>query len=699
MRKAIILVFLVYLPVSACCQGEDLRDKLYRLEDRIISGDIDALRQLAGYIDDTAYVHEFLGWHSYPNTASGIATRVIKENCLFTNNEFKVDSTISASKFLKVVNSGKLVFDSLTRMFLLTTLEERNTSYQLKAISEYDLKRVDTAIGRPAYSAWYYENHIDSLFATKNPETLKWIASAWFHERSRFNRYCFNDDEFIDLIKKLTHVELGVPDEEEEITFLYRDDYYAKARLNFLIYWTNHYTDYRWNEKEQYFENIKESLIKKDKEDVLFELLDSDNDSIAMDAFTQLTELDTRRVGTLANDYEKNRADGNFSIPSDPFSFLRQLSKLTLYCRNTGVVYKPTGWLLASLEKLKDWDLKYAERYAMENDVIGKLTPSTVTMVEYLGLINEKDWPLGYSTGRILDKYYSKYWKDVIAEEGGLLLFLKKVKLFEHGISSRYSQKFENCSEELFKRVTEILKKTTDKDIKAGAKKVVDSYPPSSQKTNKTITACNDGEKYGVDNLRSEYEAILSKHSKKEDRVWSIKQLFARINYSQLAEAVKILMADKNWGQYDDPLWLIENDFGLEIESKSDSSVMEFLEVYESKTEYGVYEYYLNKKGLNCLDDNGNFIFGKVYDILKFDIVNSFANGSASRREDGVYPLIRLLELKFGTRLGFCEKLCGSKGVYTCSCDDRATVWMKYLEDNRLVKVNNNEPPSMTYYK
>src|SRR5687768_7960472 len=122
MRKIIVSVLFIGLGFTSNCQGNSLKDRLYKLEDRIIGGDIEALKEIAIYLDDTTFVQEFLGYHNYPNKARGVAIRVIEENCLFTDDQFKFDSTISTSKFLKIVNNDKLVFDDLTGMFLFTNL-------------------------------------------------------------------------------------------------------------------------------------------------------------------------------------------------------------------------------------------------------------------------------------------------------------------------------------------------------------------------------------------------------------------------------------------------------------------------------------------------------------------------------------------------------------------------------------------------
>jgi hypothetical protein len=694
MKKMIFLSTLILVMQGLYAQKRDLKDVLYRLENRIIAGDVDALKDMARYLDDTSFVQEFLGYHNYPNSARRIAIRVIEENCLFTNQELQIDSSISAGKFLKLINENHVKYDDLTGMFLITDLSRRSSSYQLKQLSEYDLKRLDTTVIQSPFPGWYYENQVDGFLLNKNPEALKWIASAWYKRRSRFNRYYFNDEEFLDLMKKLTNTDLGVPDETSAMTFLYKHDYYAIARLNYLIYWANHFSDYSWNASKGYFVNTKENGEQKTEEEALFSLLNSENDSVAIDAFSRLTELDTSRVRILSNDYEKNvTGHGNFSLPTFPYRFLKQLTIFTQYCRDQGIDYKVKGWLKDSLEKMEE-ELEYPDRYRLENDLIDKLTLREVTMVEYFGLIYEEEWNLTYSLGRIIDKFYSRRMDEIITDEQQLKLFLKKAELFDRlgiiGTCNKYLRKFQNCSQENFSRIRQILKTTNDPEIRLGAEKMLRDYSspiPAVKRQNKP----EEMKKFGVIGFKDKYHAALKKCKDEFDCEVKVSELLSKINYSQLGNVMRVVAQDTIYSKAQ-LLDIIKNDFGIE-----EDSFERFLKIYDSKSEYDVYEYYFRKNGIGCLDANGNFIYSEVYETLKYDIVDAFVGGGGGRRQHGIYPLIRLLELKFKTTLGFPEKLCdaGSPSMI-CGPTEMARAWMHYLEEKKLVVHDKSEPPSIS---
>ncbi|MCX6318669.1 MAG: hypothetical protein NTW29_15415 [Bacteroidetes bacterium] len=694
MRIAIFLIATIFSCFSAIAQKQDLRGKLYKLEKKIIDGDMAALKELGKYLDDKTFVQEFLGYHNYPNTAKGVAKRILEENCLLSANEFCMDSTITSAKFSALLNSGKVHFDELTGMFLITKINDRNTNYQIKQITDYEAARIDTTVGSTAYPAWYYDNQIDGFLVTKNPEVLMWIASAWFQKRSRFNRYYFNDEEFLDMMKKLTRIDLGVPDENGSITFLYEDDYYAKARLNYLIYWTTHCNDYKWNDSGKYFENIKEKAEKKSKEAILFELLSSENDSLALDAFSQLGELDTGRVIALANDYENNRADKNFVLPTFPFRFLKQMCVLTQFCRDNGIPYKCSGWVLDSLEKIKT-ELSYPERYRLENDIIDKLSIDEITQAEYYGLVNGGDWNLTYSLGRIVDKFYSKKIAEISRDNQQLPLYLKKAVLFYRlgiiGICRKYLKKFVNSEPWVYVNIRMLKDNTSDKEIMLSAQEVNNLYAKKEGLAETKKTKKEDIKKYGVLNFPDKYHAAV-KNCKDEFECRSkLSEVLGLINYQQLGDVMKVVVKDTVYSN-DELLSIIEGNFGIPA-----SSLDEFFEIYYSKNEFGLYEFYLNKTGIPYKNEKGGFDYEKIYGILKYDIVDAFVGGGGGRRDEGIYPLIKLLELTFKTTLGFSPKLCDSGYPnIICGPTDLTRAWMRYLEEKGLVSSKKNEAVSIS---
>ncbi|MEO6610877.1 MAG: hypothetical protein ABIT05_08820 [Chitinophagaceae bacterium] len=703
MKKSLLYIGLLIISVDSFSQKSSLSDTLYNLEREIINGDESSLRKICFYLDDTTSIVEFLGHHRLSNTAKGISLRILEENCLLTTDQFRFDSSATASKFLRVLDDGELAFDDLSGTFLITELPDRRTPYQIRKISVNELARIDTVIGRESYPEWYYLNQIDGFIATKNPEALKWIASAWFQKRDRFNRYYFNNSEFLDLLKKLTRLDIGVPEKGNEISFLYNDGYYTAARLNYLIYWATHYEDYKWNDRLGYFENKRETGTEKTKNEILFELLSSDDDSTAIDAFKKIIELDPQVIAPLVKNYEENDLDNNYSLPSFLYRFIHQLSLYTQYCKRNHIIYKKTGWLADSLTKLK-LDLDYLTRYRLEDHIVKNLKVKDIGAVEYFGLVYEQEWNSTFSIGRILDKFYSLNFNALCHDRKHLLFFLKKSRLFDDlgivGNCNKYLFKFKNAPAKTIAELKEIVNTSKDQEIVQQAIKAISYASMEPIQGKKWGVKIWEGNKVvlGVADLEGKYAEIKQSKITDQEKKRNVQELLGDINYEQIGDALKLLQKDTSFENYD-KYHFLESDFGFSIDIYSDTAIMAFLDKYKTLTQYKLYEYYLIASGLNCLNSEGNFNYNTLFNVLKYDIVDAFVGGGGGRRDEGVYLIIKLLELKYKTTLGFPDKKCNWKGMFSCDADlmAKAKSWMQFLEQQKLVSINKNDPPSISY--
>lgn len=168
----------------------------------------------------------------------------------------------------------------------------------------------------------------------------------------------------------------------------------------------------------------------------------------------------------------------------------------------------------------------------------------------------------------------------------------------------------------------------------------------------------------------------------------------SRIQYDQIGEAM-MFMENYNAKYNDSPWRFIEDDFGIPVENISDQAVRkEFMTLYYSKNEYELYDYYLSKITTKYKNKDGTFNYDYIYEILKYDFVTAFVGGGGGRREKECYPIIKLLEIKFETTLGFPKRLCNSFGSYGCSADDRAMAWIDFLVDKKLITNYGQDAPS-----
>jgi hypothetical protein len=705
MKKTFLLLcFLPFVTIHAQWRegyNDSIRIKLYKLDDAVGKGDYKALELTGQYLDDTSYVQEFLGYHNYPNTARGVAMRILQENTLFSKEEMALDSSLTAAVFSRFLQAHSVHFDTLSGTFLHTGLSKRTTVYQLKELSEYDIKQVNKTTLQKPYPAWFPYYNIERLLSKKDPEVLLQIASAWYNHRSKFNSYYFQEEEFKDLIRRLTHAELGVPDEDGVITFLYENDYYAQAKLNFLIYWANHYRDYQWDTGKGFFINTKEQAPVKTAAEKLFPILQSKKDAEAKAAFVALTEMDTGTIRRMSRDYEQISIGGaNYSLPTFTFRFLPVLATLTQYCRDNNISYKSSGWLKDSLAKLGK-EISFKDRYRLEDSIIQRLTLKEITMVEYEALIEERAWQGTYSMGRMLDKWYSLHMKEIEDDPQQLALYLKKAAIFNElgiiGINRKYLFKLSNAGEERMLKVKQLNEWVADADIKtaiAGVVALQAAWKPDTLEK-PSIWDGNNFE-YGVPELEKEYNALKTKFPKNKDRENEVEQLLGRISYNQISAALALLLNDKGLDTYS-RFHFLKSDFGLEINSYETAAIRKLMDDHTRLTEQELYKQTVKQSGMNCLDKKDQLLYSVVYDILKYDVVDAFAGGGGGRRDDYVYAVIKLLELQLGTKLGYPPKKCSWKGMNYCDSGDRGLAWMQYLEEKGLVKVDKTIPLSISH--
>lgn len=420
---------------------------IYQLESQLMKGDKSALFDIAPFFDSKRKVIEFLRYHPLETFESEIAKRVVLENSLFTDEEFRITDSTTTRQFTGFLNQNKnkIVFSELATSFLITPLDKRTVSLEIRTLSETRKKELQDSAKALLSPVWVKENKIDSLIEQRNAISLLIIASELFKIRSRFNRYYFYEEEFINLLKRLTGTEIGVKNEKGTISWHIDKDHYPESKLNLLIYFSKYYSQYSWNEKKSLFVNPNQEIKPIGKEELLFQLLNSKNDSIAMDAFTQLTVCNPSIVTELANEYQSADVDKSHVIPTFHYKFLEQLVLLTNYCKENNIDFVGTVELQKKISLLKS-DLSFSERRKLEDTLIKTLVLDGITPFEYWALIYEQSWGLTYSAGRILDMFYSNHFSEILNNDKQLRLYLKKSSLFD---KSRYYWRMQQLSEKV----------------------------------------------------------------------------------------------------------------------------------------------------------------------------------------------------------------------------------------------------------
>jgi len=263
---------------------------------------------------------------------------------------------------------------------------------------------------------------IANLLNTKNPKALFYISAYMYNSKS-------DNRDLIKLLENLTMVKIIQTDKDE----------FSK---DLLIYWAQHYNDYTWDESKWRFVSEDEKKAQTKNLERLMRRLNSVNDTIAIQAYTALTEGNPYEVNKLVNKYKKVMKKTNPMIPPLKYNFLETTTRLVAYLNEFDIPYKPTASIQKLLEKL-DANTTQQKRIALENKILAIAQAKDIPALEYWGTLNVTNRDNSFSAGRIVELLYAKYWNSLKNNRQWLTHFIYKAALFKEfdgtGISKAYA--------------------------------------------------------------------------------------------------------------------------------------------------------------------------------------------------------------------------------------------------------------------
>lgn len=693
-----IYLLILFLIISSNLFAQ--KERLDFLDWQLRKGNLNALTEIAEYFDSKTELIEYLGYHVIYTNESKVSKRLVLENTMFLDSEIIIDTTTTSADFKMFLkeNSKNITFSKLANAFLITPFDKRKTDFEIIDLTDFKWSDLNSKRNELLNLDWVKENKIDSLVKKRNSLALLEIASIFLKNRYRFDEYHGNAEEIINLIQLLTKSQIAVPNESGELSYHLEKDFYNESKINLLIFFANNYKNYKWDESINAFRNSKLLIKPVDYERQLFDMLSSENDTIAQNAYISLTKLDPIRVGELSDQYRKADISENYILPQFSFRFLKQLVQLMDYSKENNIDCEGNSTLKTQMELLKK-DLTFRERRQLEDELINTLTLDNITAFEYWSLIYEKSWSLSYSAGIILDKFYSKNWNQLTNNPKYLETYLLKSKLFDDlgiiGFCNNYLVKFRGSTEEI---------KTSIQNLNSSNVKVKGQIEKALAIADKQIEFKTEEKKTwdgniskDIKNFNSSFSEIIEKKQDSTELEDNISFLLSQIKYSQIGEALKAIetITIRPYEKYS----FMDRDFGFSFigNFEEEKTRKEFLSNYEKFSELELYQYYLKDAGIDFVNSNDNLDFDKIYNILKYDINTAFAGGGGSTEDNGVYSIIKILELTFKTTLGYPNKLCCSDNMYACDSRGRASEWMNYLEIKNLLKKEHNEPVSFAY--
>lgn len=699
--KTLLLITILLFSVLINNKSFGQKHPIYTLEQKLMKGDQSALFDIAKYFDSKKEVTEFLGHHVIHTNESEVAKRIAEENCIFTDSEITISNSTTSNDFLTFlnINKNKITFSKMAEAFIITPLKFRTSRVEFREIPENKKSELQAKYAELITKEWVKQSKIDSLINIRSPKALLGIASELYKIRYRFNTYHSNENEFTELLQILLGCEIAVENERKELTWHIDKTFYPEASLNLLIYFEGNYSSFKWEEQSSTFRNDRIQIKAIGKEEFLFQFLNNSNDSIALDAFIQLTRCSPAKVIQLADEFQKADIDNSWAIPIFPYKILKQLVVFTDYCKQNDIDFEGTEKLTSIIDKL-DSNLSFTERRKLEDSIINHLPINEITAFEYWAAIKQQSAGITYSAGRILDIYYSKHWAEILKTEQYLKLFLKKSYLFNQlgiiGLCNNYLVKFINSGDLGIKNLESV--QTEDNEIKNQIEKAKPFCKQTLKVPNDTMKV-NDGNRdYNISNIAGKIKAIKAIQNQeklKDDLV----ELLSQINYSQIGEALReienIKFKKSSWEKYT----FMERDWGFFIDDNFDTlpTRTAFLNLYDKLSEFDLYSYYLDKAAIDYKNKDNSLNYDKIYDILKYNVIEAFAGGGGGKRDNEVYAIIKILELTHKTTLGYPKKLCNSNGIYGCNSQDRANEWMWFIENNKLLRESKNEPVSFHY--
>lgn len=412
--------------------GQDFDHPLYALEERIMEGDKDALFEIALYFDSKKYFIEYVDLKEWTTKEAAIAKRIVMENCQFLHAEIMINDSTSGKQFFDFLleNRHQIFFSTIASSFILTPLENREIQFEIRELSSLKKKELQNQARELLNLDWVKAAKIDSIITQKSPEALFLIAVQLFKHRRMSDNYSY-PEMYIQLLQFLTGVEVGVKNSQGKFVWQVNEFVYNEPRFNFLVFFAKHYQQFAWNEEESRFINPQLSVRPLEKEEYLFQLLSNENDSLAMDAFIQLSSCSPQKVKLAAGEYFDFTMIKNDIIPIFPCAFVTKTAELTAYCRHHGIDYEGSVLLQKKIALLCR-ELSINERVKLEDELIQGLNLEEITALEYWALVYESRWQLGKSTRRILNEFYLKNWQQILAQPKHLDLYLKKANLLYH---------------------------------------------------------------------------------------------------------------------------------------------------------------------------------------------------------------------------------------------------------------------------
>jgi len=195
-------------------------------------------------------------------------------------------------------------------------------------------------LSEPGIRPYVQHNALIDIVETSHPRALFYISTQLL--KSHQNKTVYPAVYYLYLLRKLTNLGVAVPGDNGQMVYQLDIIKERTVLVNFIRYWGSHYEDYEYDEHRLRFVNRHDLSLETENLERLFRLLNSENNSVALQAYERLTKADPIEVVQLVNKYKDLLRNTNNRVPSLKDGHLQQTVQLTAYCQRNRIDYHST---------------------------------------------------------------------------------------------------------------------------------------------------------------------------------------------------------------------------------------------------------------------------------------------------------------------------------------------------------------------
>ena len=139
-RKIILAITLTFIVQYSFGQmTSNPKHPLYEIDKKLKSGDKNAFFEIVPYFDSKKELEERFAYnHISATTEAQVARRIVEVNSIFTEEEIRLNDSISSQIFLNFLNanSEKITYSEFAGAFLITPLESRTVKIMFREITK-----------------------------------------------------------------------------------------------------------------------------------------------------------------------------------------------------------------------------------------------------------------------------------------------------------------------------------------------------------------------------------------------------------------------------------------------------------------------------------------------------------------------------------------------------------------------------------